>query len=314
MYKLIFMHHLDAVQAWAVQAGVHVHLSSSSLALTLSRAGKQWLLVPRFVQQIDGKLSYTRTRQRDTTLVGWVMPETPQLNLAQDKGVFKKFASDAGLLVPAGWNTGASLSDDFLIKNRQGSFGVDIQGPFKKSTQEVVLETGEFCEQFIFGKSLKTWCWTGRVVAVEIIDQPYLVGDGRRTVSELAVSRGSMDVQLPIEQAQVYLKWQGLLLDSVLADQQKAYLSFLYASPFHRKSREDSNVLPSVSDSVRFQLSRAAMLALQRFAPEHQKNVLYTLDGVLDAKERVWFLEINSHPMVHPSAYPHMLNSLVFGA
>ncbi len=313
MYKLVFMHHLDAVQTWAAKTGVHVHLASSSLALTLSRAGKQWLLAPRFVQQVDGKLSYTRARQRDSTLVGWVMPETPALNLAQDKGVFKKFASDAGLLVPAGWNTGTALSNDYLIKKRQGSFGVDIQGPFKKSTQEAVLTKGEFCEQFIFGQSLKAWCWSGRVVALEVIEQPYLVGDGRRTVSELVAPRGSMDLRLPIEQAQAYLSWQGFRLDSVLADQQKAYLSFLYASPFHSKSREDSDVLQSVSDRVRFQLSRAAMLALQGFAPEHQKNVLYTLDGVLDAKERIWFLEINSHPMVHPSVYPYMLGSLVFG-
>lgn len=314
MYKLVFMHHLDAVQTWAQQAGVHVHLASSSLALTLSRSSKQWFLAPRFVQQIGGKLSYTRTRQRDTTLVGWVIPETPQLNLAQDKGVFKKFASDAGLLVPAGWNTGAALSDDFLIKTRQGSFGVDIQGPFKRSKQEVTLTKGEFCEQFIFGKSLKAWCWSGRVVALEVIEQPYLLGDGLRTVSELVAPRGSMDVRLPIEQAQAYLHWQGLHLHSVLDDQQKAYLSFLYSSPFHNKSREDSNILSSVSERVRFQLSRAAMLSLQHFAPEHQKKVLYTLDGVLDVKERVWFLEINSHPMVHPSVYPHMLSSLVFGA
>lgn len=180
--------------------------------------------------------------------------------------------------------------------------------------QKVALAKGEFCEQFIFGKSLKAWCWSGHVAALEVIEPPYLVGDGRRTVSELAAPRGSMDVQLPIEQAQTYLNWQGLQLDSVLADQQKAYLSFLYASAFHFKSRKNSDVLQSVSDSVRFQLSRAAMLALQSFAPEHQKNVLFTLDGVLDANERVWFLEINSHPMVHPSVYSHMLDSLVFGA
>ncbi len=313
MYKLVFMHHLDAVQTWATQAGVHVHLAFSSLALTLTHAGKQWLLVPRFVQQINGKLSYTRTRQRDMTLVGWVLPETPLLNLAQDKGVFKRFASNAGLLVPAGWNSGAALSDDYIIKNRQGSFGIDIQGPFKKLEHSPALVTGEFCEQFIFGKSLKAWCWSGRVVALEVITQPYLVGDGRRTVSELVAPRGSMDVRLPIEQAQAYLRWQGVHLNTILADQQKAYLSFLYASPFHNKSRENSNVLQSVSPSVRFQLSRAAMLALQNFAPAHQKNVLYTLDGVLDAKDRVWFLEINSHPMVHPSVYPCMLDALIFG-
>jgi hypothetical protein len=313
MTKLVFMHHLDAVQTWAQEFGVHVHLASKTLALTLSHAGRQWVLMPRFVQHVAGKLSYTRTRQKDTTLVGWVTPQTPRLNLAQDKVMFKKFANGAGLLVPAGWNTGAALSDDFLIKKRQGSFGVDIQGPFKKSKQEVVLADGEFCEQFIFGKPLKAWCWSGRVVALEVIHQPYVLGDGRRTLSELANSRGSMDVRLPMEQAEAYLNWQGLRLDSVLADQQQAYLSFLYASPFHVTSREDSNVLQSVSDSVRFQLSRAAMLVLQKFATEHQKNVLYTLDGVLDVKGRVWFLEINSHPMVHPTVYKHMLHSLVFG-
>jgi len=311
MHKLVFMHHLEAVQAWAHGSGVHVHLASGNLTLTLSRASQHWLLVPRFVQQTAGKLSYTHLRQKDTTFVGWVMPDTPKINLAQDRKVFKKFATDAGLLVPSDWSSGKSIEADFVIKNRKAFFGGSIQGPFKTNMPPPPLADGEFYEQFVFGQPLRAWFWSDRVVALEVVDQPYLLGDGVRTVAALLQPRGSIDVSLPIQQAEPYLHWQGLGVDSVLADQQKAYLSFSHSSSFHAPKVGDANVLGRVQESVRAQLSRAAKQVMHRISSVHQKDVLYTLDGVLDAKARIWFLEISNHPMVHPSVYPHMLNSLV---
>ena len=96
-----------------------------------------------------------------------------------------------------------------------------------------------------------------------------------------------------------------------MADQQKAYLSFSHSSPFHTSKVGDANALGQVQESVRVQLSRAAKQVMHRLSSVHQKDVLYTLDGVLDARARIWFLEISNHPMVHPSVYPQMLNSLI---
>lgn len=313
MYKLVFTHHLDAVQAWAQASGVNVHLASSNLTLTLSRAGQHWLLVPRFVQKTAGKLSYTHLRQKDTTFVGWVMPDTAKINLGQDKKIFKKFASNASLLVPEDWSASSSIGSDFVIKKRKASLGPSVQGPFKKAAQQVPLADGEFFEQFIFGQALTAWCWSGRVAALEVVDQPYVMGDGVRTVAELLRPRGSIDASFPIKEAESYLNWQGFGLDSVLAVQQKAYLSFSHDSPFHIKKAENTNVWGLVQEGVRAQLSNAAMQAMHRFTSMHQKNMLYTMDGVLDSRGRIWFLEINCYPMVHPSVYPHMLNSLVLG-
>ena len=36
-------------------------------------------------------------------------------------------------------------------------------------------------------------------------------------------------------------------------------------------------------------------------------DTLITLDAVVDANDKVWFLEINSNPAVHPDAYPALL-------
>ncbi|WZB76155.1 hypothetical protein WJ972_09910 [Achromobacter insuavis] len=41
-----------------------------------------------------------------------------------------------------------------------------------------------------------------------------------------------------------------------------------------------------------------------------RRNSVFTLDAVIDADDRVWLLEMNSHPMIHPNVYPPMLDSV----
>lgn len=41
-----------------------------------------------------------------------------------------------------------------------------------------------------------------------------------------------------------------------------------------------------------------------------RQNSVFTLDAVIDADDRVWLLEMNSHPMIHPNVYPLMLASV----
>ena len=42
----------------------------------------------------------------------------------------------------------------------------------------------------------------------------------------------------------------------------------------------------------------------------HPPSSVFTLDAVIDDDDRVWLLEMNSHPMIHPNVYPHMLASV----
>ncbi|MCY1241930.1 hypothetical protein D9M72_548600 [compost metagenome] len=38
--------------------------------------------------------------------------------------------------------------------------------------------------------------------------------------------------------------------------------------------------------------------------------VLYVVDGVLDAQDRIWWLEMNSNPVMPPAGYPLMFRDL----
>jgi hypothetical protein len=53
---------------------------------------------------------------------------------------------------------------------------------------------------------------------------------------------------------------------------------------------------------------------LWRSIPEPLRPAsLYTVDAIADAEERIWLLEMNCNPAVHPDAYPVMFEGL-FGA
>lgn len=305
--------HLRTVRRWADAQGVHLHLSPHSMALTLTRGQRVKHLVPRFVVQREGRLCYVRAFEEEGNFAGWHQADPESWSLAQDKLVFKRQANAMGLRVPAAWNDDKPLADNFVLKNRTGSFGVEVHGPFNGSRFDFsqALKPGTYFEQFISGLSTKAWCWNGQVVALELVEPPYLLGDGLRTLQELAASRGNVGRELPIEKSAVMLAWQGLTVQSVPVAGQRVLLDFKYATPFDALSFENKSVWLAQDEKVKHQFARAASL-LHTCIPESlQKRGLFTLDAVLDANGRAWFLEMNSHPMIHPDVYESMLSTLM---
>ncbi|MGJ7566200.1 hypothetical protein ACSFBM_20295 [Variovorax sp. GB1R11] len=43
---------------------------------------------------------------------------------------------------------------------------------------------------------------------------------------------------------------------------------------------------------------------VEAIPPESRPQTLFTADAVLDTEEKLWILEMNSNPTVHPLAYP----------
>jgi D-alanine-D-alanine ligase-like ATP-grasp enzyme len=76
-------------------------------------------------------------------------------------------------------------------------------------------------------------------------------------------------------------------------------------------SFENKNVWLAQEDKVKHQFARAASLLLAFLPVALHKCGLFTLDAVLDEDRRAWFLEMNSHPMIHPDVYEHMLTNLM---
>jgi hypothetical protein len=43
---------------------------------------------------------------------------------------------------------------------------------------------------------------------------------------------------------------------------------------------------------------------VEAIPPESRPQTLFTVDAVLDREQKLWVLEMNSNPTVHPLAYP----------
>jgi D-alanine-D-alanine ligase-like ATP-grasp enzyme len=57
-------------------------------------------------------------------------------------------------------------------------------------------------------------------------------------------------------------------------------------------------------------LLRAGRTCLQAVPADARADVAFTLDGVLDDEERLWLLEVNCNPQLHPAFYQPMLDAL----
>ncbi|WP_395058842.1 YheC/YheD family protein [Polaromonas sp.] len=236
--------------------------------------------------------------------------------LASDKLAFKRQASAMGLRVPAGWKGAEPLAENFLVKKCSGSFGLNIEGPFDARAWDYVqaMAQGSYCEQFVTGRSAKAWCWNREVVALELVESPYLVGDGVRSLEALAARRGNVGQALPLDKAAAMLAWQGLTSASIPEVGQKVLLDFKYATPFDAPVFENRNVWSTQEEAIRHQFAKAASLLGKCMPAQLHGRQMFTLDAVVDEQGRVWFLEMNSHPMIHPDVYSSMLETLTRGA
>lgn len=313
LYILNPLHHLRAVRRWADLHGVQIHLSASNWSLTLTQGSQVQRLVPRFVTQREARLCYVRVFEEAGSFAGWHPPNQESWLLASDKLAFKRQASAMGLRVPAGWKGAEPLAENFLVKKSSSSFGLAIEGPFnvRASKGAQALARGAYCEQFVTGRSAKAWCWNGHVVVLELVEPPHLVGDGVRSLEALAARCGNVVRALPLEKAAAMLTWQGLSSAFIPAAGQKVLLDFKYATPFDAPVFENRNVWSAQDKTIRHQFAKAAAVLGNCVPSQLRRRQLFTLDAVVDEQGRAWFLEMNSHPMIHPDVYEPMLETLM---
>ena len=79
------------------------------------------------------------------------------------------------------------------------------------------------------------------------------------------------------------------------------------ASP--RGLRSD-NALPELAPAVLEEAGRVAKVVAGALRSVLPAPVLYSLDGVIDERGDVWWLEINSNPTMPPEGYDAMLSEL----
>jgi hypothetical protein len=318
-YSMDLLQHLRAVRECAGRLGFAMRVDAGNLALDIKKGDLEVRFQPRFLYYDEEKRTrnYTYYFQPDVTgFVGWLPYFNKVWPIALDKLAFKAFCRERGLPTPDWWTAPAAGIADFLVKTKGGSFGVGMRGPFRRPDRANPyhqLGEGEYCERFVEGKIVKAWYWNAGLVCLEMRPFPRLRGDGVRTIRELLEERladSLSNVRWP--QFEAVVTYQGKTMTSVLKAKESIFAGFRYGSLLDPWDPENRNVLAEHKDSRLADGLRSFGATLHQAIPENLKpGVLFTLDAVVDSGDKMWLLEMNPNPTVHPDVYPELLRSVL---
>jgi hypothetical protein len=277
---------------------------------------RYYRFTPQFLRKENGRMKYTPTLPDDPRgFVGWLPYFNKRWDVALDKLAFKRYCLGNGLSFPAFSTDKADALPGFLVKRRQSSFGEGIRGPFRRfdpSNAAHRLRENEYYDQFIPGRMGKAWYWNDKPVCCELREMPGMAGDGTHTLRQLIEAQlGKYGFTPEWEDFEDTLEFHGSSLDDVPGNGRHVTADFRFGSLLLSPDWLDHNVLPRYLESKLGEQLRTAGPVLWKAIPgEIRQSTLYTVDFIVDEQERVWFLEMNCNPLMHPDVYPHIFEDL----
>lgn len=314
-FQRMIMNHLKQLNENLKHRGATATISLPGAALQLRYLNRIFDFQPQFIVKNEQKRSMSfEFSEKAVAFCGWLPYFNKRWPEAISKLSFKTYAEEHGINTPQHYVDHGNY-EGVLVKRNRSSFADGMRGPFKNTVDDfevTSLQEGEYYEQFILGSVLKAWIWNGKPVCVELAEMTHITGDGKQTARELLaprIDRALMPV--PKGLIECLVAYQGKNLDSVLASGEKLYVDYRYGSPLAETEAGNRNVFPSLDKSLLNQLEEASRTLEQSIPLDIRQNTLFTLDAVVDAQNKIWVLEINCNPSVHPDVYPVMFDSLL---
>ncbi len=319
-YIAVTLNHFRTVRAWALAHEAAIDLDMLSMQLTVRARNRYFTLYPRFLARRAGGLAHcTELNDEVSGFIGWLPYRNLRWEMASDKLAFRQFLLDHELPVPAAWQSSELASAPYLMKRSAGSFGYAQRGPYHPG-QTPAMPPGEagqaYAEEFIHGTNLKLWVWGDAPFFAHVDDYPTLQGDGEKTLQQLldarlAAAGIALDNDADRAAVEDSLRHQNVSRDSVLAQGSSVWIDYRYGRLYHntRPGPQSDNRLSQL-DAQQAQIARAIAALTPRLQAEFSAPVLYALDGVIDADGKIWWLEMNSNPILPPEGYPHIFSTL----
>lgn len=317
MYKIVLINHFKRMSQAVKAQGAKCTLDMDNFHLTIEREGQRATFEPQFFVRNERGLVFTPEFGDDViNFVGWLPYFNKRWTFGYDKLEFKKWAVKNGHRTPAYWEIVDAPIHDVLRKKSKSSIGRGISGPYKTiepGSQEALLNEGEYFEAFSFGRICKVWYWNGRAVAAEIRQAPTVEGDGIRTVKQLVADRTDpFGREINWHAVQSTLHYLGLSPAYVPKGGEKVVVDYQYASRLTNLTFNNDNLVPSgLSPQLAEQVDRMGEDLWIQLHQEIRPNTLFSVDGMVDEGDRIWWLEANCNPLVHPDAYPSMVKSIL---
>jgi hypothetical protein len=128
------MNHFKAVKTWSDAFNGEAKLDVTSFKLEIRARNRFFLLHPQFIANLNGRLGYVPTLSPDSGgFVGWLPYQPISWPLSGDKLIFKTKVKSAGFTTPDFWMKSDLPTEDFVMKNSVGSFGYQLNGPFRNA-------------------------------------------------------------------------------------------------------------------------------------------------------------------------------------
>ncbi|WP_140637102.1 hypothetical protein [Methylibium rhizosphaerae] len=312
-YELL--NHLKAIQPHLAELGLRAHIDVADMSLVVL-LGKQWLrMSPQFTEERPDGVVYTGTfSPKVRRFIGWRPMYDRTWSISADKLEFKRHLQAQGLPTPAHSLQGPAGLGDVIVKKARSSFSMGIRGPFSEAAARSVAlgADGEFFESYVPGDIIKIWYWNEQPVAVEETEMLSVVGDGVSDIGTLVERHVHMlgIVGHELAQYEEFLAYQGRTLRTVLPRDETCAIDFRYNCELPTMRMRDIQVGRDAFHGLEPLLQQAGQSLWATIPGQARQGVVYTVDAMLDKRKRLWFLELNSNPYVHPYVYPHLLRAV----
>lgn len=317
--KTSFLDHLRWIRDAVLGRGGDFLVVGVTLQLALRRSSQHWLLEPRFLDEhgrptsalppLDGYL---------TGFAGWLPYEPSAWDVAGDRIRFRTFLREHSLPVPE-----LHADDDSpgaVLVRRAGMGNETAHGPYRDRAEHP-LSADEFFDPFLAGTRVRLWYWNGAALCGEFQQMPTIAGNGGATVRELILERASSSRPLTDEQQGALLarlspllNLQGHALAATLPAGAKAVVDHLMDSPLLHPADRQTFLVEGGDELPWLSTARRAGDVIMSAAPEDLRSqLLFTLDGVIDAAQQLCIVEMNANPVVHPILYPAIVATILEG-
>lgn len=308
------MNHFTHMDKALKKHNLKANISFSDYLLSVESPEATFTFYPQH-QNKDGY--YYPDISRDTArFIGWRPYAMKSWKKAADKVAFKKLLTRHSIPTPKFYTKkDPSIEiNDVIIKLEESSFGKGIKGPFK-TTKGIYLdvEKKEFFEQYIEGDIAKIWFWEHKPIAAEVLPHLCIYGNGHSTIHELIVAHArSTNKTVKTDYFKEFLAYKDSTLDTVLEDNKRFAIDFRYKSLLATSHQTKDTYVenhPILSKSSA--LTKLGNVVKDDVPYSLKKNFAYAVDVVIDKEDKIWVLELNCNPHIHPFLYGKMIQSLV---
>ena len=327
-YVNVVFNHFRAIQSWAQGTNASVLLDIKTFEIEAKHRGRYYSLYPMFQARTGEQSSHTtQLTSNSIGFGGWRPYKAVQHPHSTDKRLFKEYAVEAGLHTPhalQSFAAGEAPSFDYIVKAASGSFGKEIEGPYcaGRAIASVPADLSQrpvFAEQFVQGTILKVWFWGRTPVFAHAHSYPQIVGDGDRSVIRLLrekLRRVGQDWDHFADRKLVLacLEFQGTTdLDEVLPAGTSRWIDYRYQQryePNRGVTPTSDSALEDLISKSGDQVARMGEAIAALISRTIRLPLLISVDGMLDADGKIWWVEMNTNSIMPPDAYPVMLSEL----